>query len=117
MEARGKKVAILVEDVYEDPELWYLYYRMQEAGAEVTLVGPEAGATYESKHGYPAVTDAVAEDLEGIDFDAVIVPVGSPRTRCAAPKRWFDSCGRPTRLAKSSRASAMVPGCSSLRVR
>jgi len=76
MEAKGKKVAILAEDMYEDPELWYPYYRMREAGAEVTLVGPKGGATYQSKHGYPVQTDVAAEEVEGADFDAVIVPGG-----------------------------------------
>ncbi|NLE75982.1 MAG: protease, partial [Chloroflexi bacterium] len=76
MNASGKRVAILVEDLYEDPELWYPYYRMLEAGAAVSLVGPKAGATYASKHGYPVTTDAAAADLRGADFDAVIVPGG-----------------------------------------
>lgn len=76
MEVKGKRVAILAEDLYEDPELWYPYYRLQEAGAEVVVVGPQAGATYQSKHGYPVQTDAAAADLQGTDFDAVIVPGG-----------------------------------------
>jgi protease I len=76
MEASGKRIAILVESIYEDPELWYPYYRMQEAGAEVVLVGPEAGVVYESKHGYPAKSDVAAADVKGQDFDAVIVPGG-----------------------------------------
>jgi len=76
MEAGGKRVAILAEDMYEDPELWYPYYRLLEAGAEVALVGPEAGATYQSKHGYPVETDVAAADVRGTDFDAVIVPGG-----------------------------------------
>ena len=76
MEAKGKKVAILVEDLYEDPELWYPYYRMIEAGAQVALVGPKAGVTHHSKVGYPVTTDAAAGDLKGAEFDAVIVPGG-----------------------------------------
>ncbi|MBC7223019.1 MAG: type 1 glutamine amidotransferase [Anaerolineae bacterium] len=76
MEAQGKKVAILAEDLYEDPELWYPYYRMREAGAEVVVVGPQAGATYQSKHGYPVQSDVAAADVRGTDFDAVIVPGG-----------------------------------------
>lgn len=75
MEAKGKKVAILAEDLYEDPELWYPYYRMREAGAEV-VVGPQASATYQSKHGYPVQSDVAAADVRGTDFDAVIVPGG-----------------------------------------
>ena len=43
MSLAGKRVAILVEKFYEDLELWYLYYRLKEAGCEVKLVGPKAG--------------------------------------------------------------------------
>lgn len=75
MRLQGKRVAILVEDVYEDPELWYPYYRLQEEGAEVRLVGPEV-KTYESKHGYPAKADVAARDVTAADFDAVVVPGG-----------------------------------------
>ena len=75
MELDGKRVAVLVEDMYEDPELWYPYYRLLEAGATVTLVGPEV-KVYESKHGYPATADVAAKDTSPNDFDAVIVPGG-----------------------------------------
>jgi len=33
------RIAILVENMYEDVEFWYPYYRMKEEGAEVTVVG------------------------------------------------------------------------------
>ena len=39
MEAQGKKVNILVEEMYNDLEFWYPYYRLREAGAEVVVVG------------------------------------------------------------------------------
>ncbi len=75
MSAQGKRVAILVEDLYEDPELWYPYYRLQEEGALVTLVGP-AAQTYTSKHGYPAHAEVAASQVSAKDFDAVVVPGG-----------------------------------------
>jgi protease I len=72
----GKRVAVLVEDQYEDQELWYPLLRLREAGAETVVVGPEAGRTYESKHGYPAKADVAAAGVSGADFDAVIIPGG-----------------------------------------
>jgi protease I len=39
MQLQGKRLAILVEDLYEDLGLWYPVLRFREAGAEVTLVG------------------------------------------------------------------------------
>ena len=73
---QGKRVAILVEKLYEDLELWYPALRLREAGAEVKIVGPKAGETYPSKHGYPAKADVSAVDVEAADFDAIIVPGG-----------------------------------------
>lgn len=40
-------VAVLVEDMYEELELWYPYHRLREAGVDVRLVGPAAGATHQ----------------------------------------------------------------------
>ena len=40
---KGKRAAILVEKLYEDLELWYPALRLREAGATVTIVGPEGG--------------------------------------------------------------------------
>jgi len=70
------KVAILAENIYEDLELWYPYYRLLEAGIEVQIVAPLAGQTYESKHGYPAISDLASKDARVEDFDGVVVPGG-----------------------------------------
>ncbi|MBI1356150.1 MAG: DJ-1/PfpI/YhbO family deglycase/protease [Acidobacteria bacterium] len=87
MNLQGKKVAVLVEQKYEDLELWYPAVRLQEAGAEVVLVGPKAGETYPSKHGYPAKTDKSVLDVTAADFDGVVVPGGfSPDHMRREPK-------------------------------
>jgi hypothetical protein len=67
MELKGKHVAVLAEDLYEDLELWYPVHRFREAGAKVTIVGGGAGG-YSSKHGYPVVPDATAEKVNAADF-------------------------------------------------
>jgi protease I len=75
MSISNKRVAILAEDIYEDLELWYPYYRLLEEGAQITIVGPEA-KVYESKHGYPAEATVSADKVGPDDFDAVVVPGG-----------------------------------------
>ena len=71
-----KRIAVLVEQKYEELELWYPVYRFREAGAAVTIIGPEAGKTYPSKLGYPATADKAAADVKASDFDAIIIPGG-----------------------------------------
>ena len=75
MELSGKRIAILIEDLYNEFEFWYPYYRMKEAGANVTVVGTGA-KEYHSKVGLPAPGGRHAESVKAEDFDAVIVPGG-----------------------------------------
>jgi len=76
MELKGTRVAVLVEEIYEDLELWYPTLRLREAGAEVTIIGPKAGELYKSKHGYPAKADVGMDDAHAADFDALVIPGG-----------------------------------------
>ena len=75
MELTGKRIAILIEDMYNEQEFWYPYYRMKEAGAKVTVVGTGA-KEYHSKIGMPAPGGVAAESVNASEFDAVIVPGG-----------------------------------------
>jgi protease I len=73
---KGKRIAVLVEKMYEDLELWYPVLRLREAGCDVKIVGPHAGETYLSKHGYPALADVSIAHVKPEDLDAVIIPGG-----------------------------------------
>jgi protease I len=76
MELKGKTVAILVDNVYQEMEVWYPLYRFQEAGAKVVTVGAIAGQTYTSKLGYPVKCDKSYDEVRASDFDGVIIPGG-----------------------------------------
>jgi protease I len=76
MDLKGKRVAVLIEQQYQELEVWYPLYRLREAGCTVVLVGPEAGATYPSKLGYPAKSDKAAKDVSASDFDGIVIPGG-----------------------------------------
>ena len=76
MELSGKRAAVLLEQMYQEMEVWYPIYRLREAGCKVTVVGPEAGQNYASKLGYPAKSDKAARDVSADDFDLLIIPGG-----------------------------------------
>lgn len=76
MELKGKRIAILVDTLYQEMEVWYPLFRLQEAGAEVVTVGPEAGKTYSSKLGYPVKADVSFDQVKAAEFDGVVVPGG-----------------------------------------
>jgi protease I len=72
--AKGK-IAVLVENDYQDQEVWYPIYRLREEGYETVAVGPRA-KEYASKHGYPVRAEAAASELRGSDFAGVVIPGG-----------------------------------------
>jgi protease I len=76
MTLKGKKIAVLAEETYEDLELWYPLLRLREAGAETLVVGTGSAPTYCSKHGVPVTVNTTAKDISAADFAAVIVPGG-----------------------------------------
>jgi len=71
-----KKILALVDDIYEDLELWYPKLRCEEEGWKVTVAGPKSGTMYKGKHGYPCKADADIGDVDASDFDGLLVPGG-----------------------------------------
>jgi protease I len=70
-----KTVAVLIEDVYQEMEVWYPAYRLREAGHRTLFIGtgkPE----YKSKLGYPCKAEGDIKEFQAKDFDGVIVPGG-----------------------------------------
>jgi len=73
----GKRVAILVEEEFEDFELTGPLELLRAAGATVTIVGPVKGASYRGKRGDATVTADMAAGAARIaDFDALVIPGG-----------------------------------------
>jgi protease I len=71
-----KKIVALVDEIYEDLELWYPKIRLEEEGWNVVVAGPEKGREYHGKHGYPCRADAAIDVIEAPDFDALLIPGG-----------------------------------------
>ncbi len=68
-----KKIAVLIEDHFNEFELIYPYYRLKEAGFESVLVGPEK-KTYNSKAGLAIPAEISINDAK--EFDGVVIPGG-----------------------------------------
>jgi protease I len=76
-QAAGKRVAMLVEEEFEDRELTGPLDVLRSAGVTVVIVGPAAGASYHGKRGEATVTADVSAGTARItDFDAVVIPGG-----------------------------------------
>lgn len=76
MRLKDKRVAVLVEEGFEDLEFWVPVMRLQEEGARVTVVGIEAGKTVRGKTALAAKSDAAADAVTPEDFDALVAPGG-----------------------------------------
>src|SRR3954451_8802172 len=73
----GKRVAMLVEDEFEDRELTGPLDALRAAGATVTIVGPTSGAQFTGKRGEAIVTSDLAAGAARMkDFDALVIPGG-----------------------------------------
>ena len=73
----GKRIAILVEQEFEDSELAGPRDGLAAAGATVVMVGPVSGAEYRGKRGDTVVTSELAAGAARMkDFDALVIPGG-----------------------------------------
>jgi protease I len=73
----GKRVAILVEDEFEDRELTGPLEALRAAGVTVVIAGPVAGAEYRGKRGTAIVkADVSAGSVKVKDIDALVIPGG-----------------------------------------
>lgn len=101
MSLQGKTVICLLDDEFEDLELWYPVYRVREEGAEVLFAGPEKGRKHIGKYGVPAVADLSFDELDGANIAGLLVPGGwAPDKLRRYPKvlqvvRELDSAGKP----------------------
>src|SRR5580692_4844920 len=73
--AANKTVLAFLDDFYEDLELWYPKFRLEEAGYALKSAALEI-KTYTGKHGYPAQSDLLLKDANSKDFCGLLVPGG-----------------------------------------
>lgn len=70
-----KRVAILIDEGFEDSEFIYPYYRLLEAGMAVTVIAPKTGSC-RGKHGTMAQVTASLKTAQSHAYDALYLPGG-----------------------------------------
>ena len=89
MSLNKKKIAVFLENVFEDTEFWYPYYRMKEEKANVVVIAPEK-KSYTGKNGTTATADISIKKIKAEDFDALIIPGGYSPDRMRRSKKMID---------------------------
>ncbi len=111
------RVAIIVDDMFEDEELQVPRDRLREAGHDVVVVGLTAGKHLKGKRGKVTVTtERGIADVSADDFDALVIPggyspdrlrtsqgmVGLTRTMVVSGKPTAVVCHGPWMLAEAN---------------
>ncbi len=76
MKFTAKKVLVLVEQEFEDLEMWYPILRMHEADIAVDLAGMKAHTDYLGKYGIPVTTDLSFPQVKTRDYAGLYIPGG-----------------------------------------
>jgi protease I len=83
MNLQGKKIAVLIENGFHEPEIWYYKYRFPEEGTDVhfltrlwgqeflTFKGQEYGVPFECRESFEDMDDNTLKS-----YSAIIVPGG-----------------------------------------
>src|SRR5438477_11541345 len=87
---KGTRIAVLIENTYQDLEFWYPTLRLRAAGAEVQVVGESAGKVHTGSHGYPAQAEVGARDIRAEDFDSIVIPGGYAPAKMRRNSAMFD---------------------------
>jgi protease I len=88
-ELSDKKVVIISTHNFEDTELIYPYYRLKEAGADVSIASLEKGSI-RGKHGIEVAAEIAVKELNPDNYDCVIIPGGWAPDRLRVHKEVLD---------------------------
>lgn len=96
---KNRRYLTIVDDLYEDLELWCPKYRFEEEGAEVVIAGLER-RSYTGKNGYPCTAETRIADVDAAEFDGFLIPGGfmpdklRREARVLELTRDFDAAGK-----------------------
>lgn len=74
------RALIISADHFEDSELLFPFYRLQEAGVEVYIASIARGKI-NGKHGYEVAVDLALRDVDPTNYDLLILPGGKAPTK------------------------------------
>jgi protease I len=72
-----RKAVVLTADQFEDMEVYFPVFRLQEEGWEVTIAAPTKQPIH-GEHGYGLKPDMTIDKVNPEDYDLLIIPGGSP---------------------------------------
>jgi len=84
-----KKVAILIDDMFEDAEFIYPYYRLKEAGVTVDVIARKKMA-YTGKKGTIAKATHTIDKLKREEYEGLYIPGGYAPDRLRRDPRMVD---------------------------
>jgi len=84
------RVAVLIEDYYQDLEVWYPILRLREEGIEVVTIEPNGRKEYKGKNGYPIEADKSIDEVRAADFSGVVIPGGWAPDKLRLSKKILD---------------------------
>jgi protease I len=73
----SRKALVLTADKFEDMEVYFPVFRLQEEGWDVTIAAPTMKAIY-GEHGYGLEPDTTIDKVKADDYDLLIIPGGAP---------------------------------------
>jgi protease I len=99
-ELKGKKVAVIATDEFEDLELFHPLYRLQEEGVTTVVIGLTKEPV-KGKKGYSITPDVSIDDVKAEDFNFLVVPGGKSPEKLRLNNKIlrfvkdFDTQGKP----------------------
>jgi protease I len=70
------RVALILDELFEDSEFQVPYDRVRDAGHEPVIVGLQAGKKVTGKNGAPVTIERGIDEVGADEFDALVIPGG-----------------------------------------
>lgn len=77
MSKTSKKALILTANQFEDMELFFPLFRLQEAGWQVDVATPEK-IEISGEHGYSITPEKTIDEINPDEYDLLVIPGGGP---------------------------------------